>query len=130
MVVFQTDLELTPVGPQRWRINSDLVCDTPFGRVVVPRGFVTDGASVPRPVWFLYPPIDGDYDAAAVLHDWAYRNAELLGLNRGQADQLLKEGMVATGTAGRKRAAIYSAVRLGGWLPWRRARKAEGPQEK
>ncbi len=61
-----------------------------------------------------------------MLHDWVYRNAEKLGgFNRGQADRLLKEGMVATETAQRKRIAIYLAVRVGGWLAWRNARKQE-----
>src|SRR3990167_5824766 len=107
MVRFLTELSVSPIGPQAWRVNGDLLCETPYGRIGVPVGFVTDGASVPRPVWFLYPPMGGDYDAAAVLHDYAYRNAGALGLNRGQADRLLKDGMVATGTAAWKRRAIY-----------------------
>lgn len=125
MVTFLTELSVSPAGEQRWKLTQDLVCDTPFGILIVPKRFVTDGASVPRPVWWLYPPMDGDYDAAAVLHDWVYRNATKLKLNRAQADQLLGEGMVATDTAARKRVAIYGAVRLGGWLAWSNARKTE-----
>lgn len=41
--------------------------------VVVPAGFVTDGASVPRPLWPLFPPT-GRYFAAAVVHDWLLSN--------------------------------------------------------
>ena len=36
---------------------------------VVPPGFVTDGASVPRLLWWLFPPT-GRYFKAAAVHDW------------------------------------------------------------
>jgi len=35
----------------------------------VPRGTETDGASVPRVLWSIYPPFSGKYRDAAVLHD-------------------------------------------------------------
>lgn len=35
----------------------------------VPDGFVTDGASVPRALWWLFPPT-GRYFLAAVVHDY------------------------------------------------------------
>ena len=35
----------------------------------VPAGFTFDGASVPRWLWSLYPPVDADLPATA-LHDW------------------------------------------------------------
>lgn len=127
MVTFLTDLQVSPVGEQRWKLAADLVCDTRFGILTVPKRFVTDGASVPRPVWVLYPPMDGDYDAAAVLHDYAYRYATKLSLSRAQADGLLRDGMVATNTAARKRIAIYVAVRLGGGIAWSQRRKEENP---
>jgi len=37
--------------------------------ITVPAGFVSDGASVPRMFWWLFPPV-GRYMAAAILHDW------------------------------------------------------------
>lgn len=39
----------------------------------VPIGFVTDGASVPRIFWMLFPPV-GRYFLAAALHDWLLVN--------------------------------------------------------
>jgi hypothetical protein len=35
----------------------------------VPTGFVTDGASTPRILWALFPPVD-EYFPAAVIHDY------------------------------------------------------------
>jgi len=37
--------------------------------IAVPAGFVSDGASVPRALWSIYPPF-GKYLEAAVVHDW------------------------------------------------------------
>jgi len=39
--------------------------------ITIPKGFVTDYASVPRYLWWLYPPVGG-YDDAAVVHDYLY----------------------------------------------------------
>ncbi|GAO21461.1 hypothetical protein ALISP_1281 [Alicycliphilus sp. B1] len=39
--------------------------------VTVPKGFVTDLASIPRPFWFLMPR-DGPYADAAIVHDYLY----------------------------------------------------------
>jgi hypothetical protein len=39
--------------------------------IIVPRGFVTDLASIPRPLWSWLPP-DGPWAKAAVIHDFLY----------------------------------------------------------
>lgn len=124
MVRFLTELDVTPVGPQRWRLNTPLVCDTDYGRITVPARFVTDGASVPRFLWFLYPPMDGDYDAAAVLHDFLYQRRTAL-VSRFEADEVLLDGMRATNTVRRKCCCVYMGVRFGGWLSWGRYRRKE-----
>ena len=41
--------------------------------ISVPAGFVTDFASVPRPLWDVYPPT-GLYGKAAVIHDYLYQH--------------------------------------------------------
>lgn len=125
MVRFLTELVTTPVRERTWKVREPLVCETPYGRIVVPKGFETDGASVPRMLWRLFPPFDGDYDAAAVLHDYAYRNGTKLVLDRDEADQLLLQGMVATDTAVWKRTLIYYGVRLGGGWAWAYDRQRE-----
>lgn len=133
MVIFRTALETTPLGARTWLVTHDLVADTPFGRITVPAGFITDGASVPRAAWWLCPPFDGDYDAAAVLHDYVYRHAagavaaQLANrvLTRAEADALLGEGLVATGTSPFTRRVIYAAVRVGGGVAWAQGRRRE-----
>lgn len=82
---------------------------------VVPAGFVTDFASIPRVFWNIYPPI-GRYTRAAVLHDYLYR----MGLiTRAQADAYFLEAMLDCESPWYERYPIYHQVRLWGWLAWR-----------
>lgn len=89
--------------------------------VLVPKGFETDLASIPRLFWRVLPPI-GRYDKPAVIHDWLYRHN---GLTRLQADQVLLEAMTAEGVPEWQRTLIFYAVRVGGWKPWNRYRTKE-----
>ena len=36
---------------------------------LIPKGFVSDGSTVPRPFWWLFPPVSSYFDAT-VLHDY------------------------------------------------------------
>jgi hypothetical protein len=137
---FQTPLRFEHVaGKERtWRLLEPLVYVSQVGRpFVADAGFVFDGASVPRPLWWWYPPIGGKYDEAAVLHDWLYAKAEhYVGddhghLSRGDADALMLEAMEATGVRVSAQRVIYSGVRAGGWRAWgkhrRRVRESSQP---
>jgi hypothetical protein len=83
--------------------------------IVVPKGFVTDFASIPQAFWSFGLSAHGRYSKAAIVHDYLYWTQ---GCSREQADNLLmiamKESSVDTG----QRIAIYEGVRLGGGQPW------------
>ena len=86
----------------------------PLGKIVVPTGFVTDFASVPRPFWALLP-TDDEYVTAAVIHDWLYWNQAT---TREKADQALKDSMIELGVSSLKVTAIYEGVNLFGGSAW------------
>lgn len=96
----------------------------------IPVGFLTDGGSVPRPFWVLYPPFGEDDEPAFVLHDLLYHYAEQFPgddqghVSRGRADALLKEAARALEYRRSGAAVIWAAVRAGGWRTWNRYRKA------
>lgn len=96
--------------------------------VTVPEGFETDYASIPQALWAVLPPV-GRYDRAAVLHDYLYVHN---GVERSVADAILNEAMEVAGVSRVQRWIIYSGVRIGGWVPWKRYRDADevsnGPQ--
>ena len=113
-------------------------------KLVIPRGFETDIASVPRWVWSLFGILpDGLHRAAAVLHDFLYRynkphgerltgyyfKLDAFGLwqdishypwSRKQCDRLFMRVMREAGTVKWKRRAMFWAVRAVGWYGWDR----------
>lgn len=112
-------------GARRWVLEEELMYRSRGGRTItVPVGFETDGASVPRPLWILYPPFGGEYDRAAIVHDYLYANAErFIGddqgqISRGEVDRLMLEMMDVDEFRLTGRRMIYRGVRVGGWRPW------------
>jgi hypothetical protein len=75
--------------------------------IEVPAGFITDMASVPRPLWALFPPM-GLYNRAAVVHDWCC--VQRLGNYRWAASVFL-DLMAQDGVPWHTRWPMYLAVR-------------------
>ena len=91
--------------------------------IVVPKGFITDLASVPRVFWVIYPP-DGTYTNAAVVHDFLYSVVGVRGrYTRKQCDNIFLEAMKVVGVPAWRRWILYSAVRIGGSIAWRASLK-------
>jgi hypothetical protein len=118
---------------QAWQLAEALAYRSRDGRLfIVPAGFETDGASVPRPLWWLYPPFGGEYDRAAIIHDYLYTHAEhVVGdddghISRGAVDGLMLEMMEVDEFRRTGRRTVHAGVRLGGWRPWRRYRAEAG----
>lgn len=86
--------------------------------ILVPVGFVTDFASVPRCLWSIFPPQD-DYSRAAILHDYLYC---IKVCSRFLADALFREAMRLLNVPRWKRVVMYYAVRFGGRSAWKRAK--------
>lgn len=101
---------------RKWsRVAAPLVYLTaipnPIGKkLIVPEGFITDFASIPRPLWAILPR-DGSYQPAAILHDWLYSQPDF---PRWIADRIFLEAMKACGTWRAVRFTIFAAVRLFG----------------
>lgn len=125
MSVFLDDLTLTKEPRGKWVLHEQLryLSTKTRGLIVVPAGFETDGASVPRVFWNVLPPLEGDYAAAAVLHDYLYR--EPGNLSRADSDAVFREAMGVLGVGWLTRWTMWSAVRAGGWKPWNAYRASE-----
>lgn len=124
---FLDELQFTPLADgQRFRLNSRFRfwSDVLKEMVEVPARFVTDLASIPRPLWSILPPWER-YGPAAVLHDWLYWQQDC---ERDEADQVLREAMDVLSVDVVAVAKIYAGVRLGGQASWERnqALKASG----
>lgn len=85
--------------------------------VMIPAGYLTDGASVPRMLWNLIPPW-GSYGQAAVVHDYLCENLQIMvagkptAITRTRCDEILNEAMTVLGVPAPLRWAIYHGVCL------------------
>lgn len=86
--------------------------------IIVPEGFVTDFASIPRGLWNIFPPL-GPWARAAIVHDYLYSTAGLYGrYTRKRCDDIFVEIMKILKVAAWKRTCMYYAVRAFGHLGW------------
>jgi len=115
-VEFVTDLDVRKLAGRQWRLLADFLCiieDPEPGvsqrLVVVPAGFETDFASVPRlPLAFL---MVGDVaHKAPVLHDYLYT----VKAGRQFADKAFAAALAAEGIGAARRGLMYAGVRMGG----------------
>ena len=100
-----------PKEGEPWMLDNPLVFESELaGTVIVPAGFATDFASVPRlPVAYI---LFGDVvHAPAVVHDYLYASKEI---RRDLADAVFEEAMQACGVSWWKRKFMWAAVRIFG----------------
>ena len=90
---------------------------------VIPRGFESDGASVPRFFWRLVcPPLDHHAVRAGVAHDYIYRE-QPPDWTRKEADKMFLCFLIEDGLPPLQARLAYWGVRLGGWIAWKENRK-------
>lgn len=85
----------------------------------VPTGFLTDGATIPRALWWLLPPM-GEYSQATTLHDYLCSTYEIttvvdgvptrVSITRKEIDGILCEAMDVLGVTAWKEFVISTGV--------------------
>ena len=121
MSSFLTELQVELANPKlddgRWKLTAPLIYSSSLANQVftVPKGFVTDFASVPRlPIVFA---LFGDTShEAATVHDWLYSTKPV---NRKVADAILREASKASGIPAWRRWPMWLGVRLFGGSFWK-----------
>ncbi len=121
---------------REWELIEDWEYVLPNGpRIIIPKGFRFDGASIPRPLWALLSPT-GLLLIPGLIHDFAYRYDYLWALDKdGYAYQykagtgrkfwdgiFKKVGIEVNGLAVIDTLA-WLALAIAGWLAWRSNRK-------
>ena len=120
-----TDLTVRRVDASFWELVDPLVYRGNRDRFVVPAGFRTDFASVPRLVTWLIPRY-GAYTLAAILHDWlADEGIHSGAVTAREADGIFRRVMRESGVPVLRRWIMWAGVRWGaltephrreGWL--------------
>lgn len=111
---------ILPGDEDLWILGEEMVVEVSDGEVVtVPVGFVTDGASVPKPVQVLtrWKPFEGPQRWAGIAHDWLYH---VTGYGKRRADDVFRAILEAEGASWFRRTAMYWAVRLFGHKAYNR----------
>lgn len=91
-------------------------------QITIPRGFVTDFASIP---WFcrlLAQPASGKHRRAHPFHDYMYQTGMF---TRKESDLYWKRIMLEEGTPEYKATLLYDGVRAGAGGVWRNYRKLD-----
>lgn len=109
-------VEFLPGGAQV-RMLADFIYEGPDGKKwIVPKGLVSDGASIPRGLWnVIGPPIGGPYFFAGLVHDARYRLGDC---TKDEADMILWDACEAGGTSEELARTIVEGVALGGDAAW------------
>ena len=110
---FLSELIVKKMGDKRWELVEELRYQPLQGRlIVVPIGFQTNFASVPRiPIAFL---LAGDTaQKSATVHDYLYSGIEG-GFSRKRADAILLQAMKEEGLWWWRRSLMWFGVRLFG----------------
>jgi len=116
MSTWKTTLKSEEVSRKNYIILDDLVLDDDVhGLITVPKGFVTDYASVSVLQNIFLAPLFvfvADYgDKAATVHDYLYTKATI---GRKACDQLLYRALLAEGLEKWRATLFYIGVRIGG----------------
>jgi hypothetical protein len=119
--MFTTPLDVRAAqAPGKWTLTAHLIWEEEKLAIVVPSGFETDLASVPKVVQAVpfvgcFFDINGRSRRAAVLHDYLY-SVQIV--TRKEADALFFRALAAEGVM----VGLFGhwlGVRLGGWFAWR-----------
>ena len=116
---FRNFVQVSPFADgEYWFLRTELQYEVREGSglvVPVPRGFVTDFASIPRPFWSILPTW-GQYGPASIVHDYLYWDQRC---TREQADAIMLLAMEDSRVSRLRRTLIYWALRMGGACAWR-----------
>ena len=125
----KTKLILEPISNGKAVLMQDYIYSINGYDIKVFKGFVTDGASVPHSLQWLYNPY-GKYINAAVIHDFLYSSYNNTGINRTLADKIFRHIMQETGVDIRTVRRFYTAVRCFGETSWKKKILNEGYKDR
>ena len=86
---------------------------TSLGQIMVPKGFVSDGASIPQCAWSIVGNPLSEYLEEAVVHDWLY-SAHNHEWSRSEADLIFRELMWNNDINRAKLVTMWMMVRMFG----------------
>ena len=109
------------LGNRLWVLSQPFIFSVDDKLFTVPRGFVIDGASVPRLLYPICSPVAGPFGQAAIAHDFLY-SIEGPDIGRFKADHVLYTIGRLRGAWLAEAQAVKTGVNLFGWLSYKTGR--------
>ena len=111
--------QLEPLDSGHYRLLKTYLYTTNVGSaIIVPKGYITNGADIPRFFWRLYPPFSPEYLPAVIIHDYLCDIADSMTDKSSMADafkfadDVFREILLKLGVSKIKTSLFYKAVRL------------------
>ena len=109
---------LSPYGEDIWVLKYGWTVVFRGEYYSIPAGTCTDGASIPRVLWFLCGhPLQVPRLYAALIHDYLYDGNDL-DATRKDADDLYRDIQIALGVSSVKAWIEWAVLRAFGWSHW------------
>ena len=124
MPKFMKPLVVKKVNDNEWEVYEELEYHVGSKDseevIIVPKGTLTDFASIPKILWNILPP-HTEVAPISVIHDYIYSLRGKLPdktYTREEGDKIFLEGMQVLGVPLWKRYTMFYAVRTAGFIYW------------
>lgn len=114
-----TDICIKPLDGYTYKTCQNIFFTVRNKNFFINHGFETDLASIPRIAWPLMAPAHSSLIRPAVIHDYFYRENHFY--TRKEADLIFYHMLRNEGVSGYRSSIIYCAVRLFGWMNYKRS---------
>ena len=94
-----------PIDRDKFRVYEDYR----YCGICVPKGFVTNGADIPRIFWSIFPPNSPEYLSAVVIHDYMCAKRDVFTYK--EADEMFYRAMMDIGVPKWKAKLFYFCVK-------------------
>ena len=118
---FSYEIAIKYIGKRKWKLLEDFTVKIKMknSEITIPKGFITDKASIPRIAFTLFPR-SVSYDFASIIHDYLYEEKMW---TRKDCDKIFKSFLKLAGVSNLKVNTMYHAVRVGGYFRYKRKKK-------
>lgn len=111
-VTFLNEACIKPLKGYKYRTCDDMRIKINGQKLIIPKNFETDLASIPRLLWPIFAPQYAGFVAPAILHDYLYRCDDVI--NRQFADEVLYSALITEDVTAFTASKFFLAVRLFG----------------
>lgn len=104
---------------KKWVLDEDFTIEVSGNVLIVPKGFKTDLASIPRVLWWVIPPF-GKHNEASVVHDYLYKTHTY---PQAKCDKIFLAILRMYGVNVLIRTILYVGVRLFGFIKYNHVKR-------